>query len=217
MASTNLKRVVGDTVASYIATAIPALNSNVKTGQDGPETNFNPPAVRLMFETLTFSPENFQEEYFATPDDGKIVYDVGEWDGLLRIELWCSSKPERETLEQAILDLFLSFDNWTPGTISLMTPNLTINQYVSMYAAQIKIWLDQEEWQEEMSFEGHRYTFMTVPISFPALTSASAVTMTELDVVFSSDIEVVITNSSQVPATDKVWVQEDGSTKQATT
>jgi hypothetical protein len=182
MSNTNMKRFVGDALVGFFSSALPALNGNVKIGQDGPETNFTPPAVRLFFETLTFSPENFQEEYYADPDDGKLVYDMGEWDGLLRIELWCSTKPERETLEQLILDQFLSFDAWSPGTISVMTQNLTINGYVALYAAQIKMWLDQEEWQEEMSFEGHRYTYITVPVSFPALTSADAVTMQSLQV-----------------------------------
>src|SRR5260221_3398203 len=135
----------------------------------------------------------------------------------MRIELWCSSKPERETFEQAILDLFLAFDNWTPGTISLMTPNLTINGYVSLFAAQVKLWLDQEDWREEMSFEGHRYTFITVPVSFPALTSANAVTLTELNIDLSTDFEVVITSSSQLASNDKVEVLQDGSTRQAST
>jgi hypothetical protein len=215
MASTNMKRIVGDSIAGFFSTAIPSLNGNIKTGQDGPETNFSPPAVRMYFETLTFSPENVQEEYWTDPDDGKVIYDVGEWDGLLRIELWCSTKPERETFEQLIIDQFLSFDAWSPGTVSILTPNLTINGYISLYAAQIKIWLDQQEWQEEMAFEGHRYTFITVPVSFPALTSANAVTIQELDVIVSTDFEAVITDSGTVSKTDKITVQLDGTTTQA--
>lgn len=214
MASTNIKRIVSDALASYISSNIPSLNGNVATAQSGPETNFATPAVRLMPLLTTFEPSNADEVYYADPDDGKVVYEVGQFTGMIQLELWCNTKPQRELFEQAILDLF-TVDPWAPGTLILSTPTLTINGYVSLYSAELKVRLDQENWQEELAFEGHRYTFLELTIDYPAMTSANAVTMTELDIDLSSDFNAVITSSSQLDANDKIAVQDDGSTTQA--
>jgi hypothetical protein len=214
MASTNIKRIIGDAIAAYIAGAIPTLAS-VATAQAGPETNFpEGPSVRLMPQITTFEPSNADEVYYTDPDDGKLVYQVGDFTGIIQLELWTRTKPEREKFEQLILDLFLA-DPWAPGTLILSTPTLTINGYVSLYSAELKVRLDQEDWKEEMSFESHRYTYLELMIDFPALTSANAVTIAELDVIVSTDFEAVITDASTVAKTDKSTVQLDGSTVQA--
>jgi hypothetical protein len=214
MASTNIKRIAGDAIAAYIAGAIPTLAS-VATAQAGPETNFpEGPSVRLMPQITTFEPSNADEVYYTDPDDGKLVYQVGDFTGIIQLELWTRTKPEREKFEQLILDLFLA-DPFAPGTLILTTPTLTIKSYVSLYSAELKVRLDQEDWKEEMSFESHRYTYLELMIDFPALTSVNAVTMTKIDVDFSSDFEAVITNPNQLATDDKIEVQIDGSTIQA--
>jgi hypothetical protein len=205
VASTNIKRIVGDVIAAYISSAIPTLNGNVKAAQAGPEENFVAPAVRIMPQATVFEPSNGDEIYSAAPDDGKVVYQVGDFTGLFQLELWAKTKPERELFEQAILDLFIA-DPWAPGTLILNTPTLTINGYVSLYGAEIKVRLDQEEWQEELAFEGHRYTFLNLEIDFPALTSANAVQIQHLQSVFSSNLETI-----EISLGDTVEVQADGS------
>lgn len=196
MATTNLKRIVADTIAAYISSAITGLNGNVKATAAGPEENFVAPAVRLLPQSAMFEPSNADEVYAKDPDDGKLVYQVGDFTTEIQLELWCKTKPEREQFEQAILDLFLA-DPWAPGTLILQTPSLTINGYVSLYAAEIKVRLTANEWQEELAFEGHRYTFLSLDIDYPALTSIDA-----------ADLETLQLYLSEAALTETLTIEE---------
>lgn len=190
MASASIKRVVGEAIASYIATRIPAL-SNISAVQSGPEEEFATPSVRLISETLTFEPETLQEVYWREDiDDGKLVQDCGQFSGLVTLQLWTNSKPAREQYEQAIIDLFLGSDEFSPGTIYIDSPTLTINSYVSLYSTQIRVRLDKEQWREELSFEAHRYSFLNLEVDFPALTTTNAATITDLELWLETDLTV---------------------------
>lgn len=202
--TSNIKRIVGEALASYLSDNVVGLTGKVSSAQEGPETNQTFPSVALLMSTFSFNPSDYDEVYWdEDTDDGKLVLDVGEFDGLMTLELYTKSKPERELYEQRILDLFLSQPG-SPGTLFITLPVLTINGYASLYQPEIKVRLTGEEWQEEMSFEARRYTFLDLEIGFPALTTRDAVTIETLQSAITNDLD------SDTP-TDTVTIEEDGS------
>lgn len=180
MATTNIKRLAADLLANYLSTSIPGLTGKVSAVTAGPEVTLPCLAVRIIPDSLTFEPTNADELYFDdVTDDQKLVLDVGQWTGRFTIELYANNPPERERYEQAIIDLFTATE-WAPGTLYLDTPTLTIMNYVSLYAAQLKIRLEEETWMDEMAFESKRYSFLEVSVDLPALVTATAPTIDSL-------------------------------------
>lgn len=179
MGNISLKRVVADTIANYLSSNIAGLAGKVSAVAAGPETNEGCLQVKILPETISFEAAEAQEVWEAAVDDGKVVVDVGQFTGMVSIQLYTSSVAERELYEQQILDLFLS-STWSPGTLYINTPNLIVNGYTTLYAADFKVFLQSEEWSEEYAFESKRYSFIEVYIDYPALTTADAATIDSL-------------------------------------
>jgi hypothetical protein len=214
MGNISLKRVAGEALASYIASNIPGLAS-VSAAQSGPEEAYDTPTARLIPEVLTFEPTQYQEIYEnATTDDGKLVLDVGQFTGVYTLQLWTKSKVEREQFEQAILDLFLA-DAWSPGTLYVNTPNLTITGYTSLYSAEIKARLDTEEWREEMAFQSHRFVFIDILVDFPALVAVNAKNLVSLQVCLA-DVNSNIASINDIDSDYRVEIGNDGTTTRGT-
>lgn len=211
MATSNIKRIVGEAVAAYLGANITGLSGKVSAVQEGPEKVADFPSVCLLPSAFTFTPAEYNEVYYADDpdlaspgvDDGIVVLDVGEFEGLLELQLYAKSKPERELYEQRILDFFLSQEG-SPGVLFITIPTLTINSYVSLYAPTVKVRLDDMEWMEEFAFDSKRYSFLDITIGFPALTTRAANTIETLQVAINHDLD------SDVPL-DTVTVEEDGS------
>lgn len=200
MATTNIKRIVGNAIASYLASNVTGLADRVSAVQEGPEKIAEFPSVALLPSTFVFNPSDYDEVY-NNDDAGDLplVIDVGEFEGLLELQLYAKSKPERELYEQRIMDLFLSQEG-SPGTLFITLPTLTINGVVTLYEPEIKVRLDNEEWNEEMSFEAKRYSFLDLQVAFPALTSRDVPTIEDLQVVFEqiADNEVFEVETTSV-------------------
>lgn len=206
MASTNMKRLTAETVASYLASNVAGLSGKVSALQEGPENVQDYPSAALMPVQFTYVPQSEYDEVYelSGSDDGKVVLDVGEFQGLMRLELYARTKPEREQYEQALMDLFLASPG-SPGTLFITTPNLTINGYVSLYSVELKVRLNTEEWREEYSFESKRFSFIELEVAYPALTARNAITAQTLELALSDAVD------SNTPI-DIVTIQVDGST-----
>lgn len=205
MAQRNIKRTVGDAIAAYFAANVTGLTGRVSAVQAGPEKTQEFPSVALLPNTFDFQPFEPDEVYWdAVTDDGKVLINVGEFDGIYELQLYAKSVPEREIYEQRIMDLMLSTPG-APGTLYVTLPALLVGGYQSLYAPEIKVRLDSEEWREEFSFESRRYSFLDLEISFPALVARDAYTIESLQSAITNDLE------SDTPD-DIVEVQEDGST-----
>jgi hypothetical protein len=204
MATTNIKRIVGQAIATYIASNVTGLQGRVSAVQEGPEKVSDFPSVCLLPSGFSFMPSD-PDEVFNNYDAGNapLVLDIGEFTGLLEMQLYANSVPMRELYEQRILDLFLS-QQGSPGTLFVQLPTLTINGQVTLYGPEVKVRLDNEEWKEEFSFESRRYSFMDLSVAWPALTTVDAPTITDLQVGFTEDLDSNV-------AMEIVTVQEDGS------
>ncbi|HEY6020222.1 MAG TPA: hypothetical protein VIY48_10060, partial [Candidatus Paceibacterota bacterium] len=156
MATTNMKRIAGDILANFISTSIPGLAGKVSVAVAGPEVNLPCLALRIIPDKFTFEPAYDLEVYTVEPDDGKMIVDVGQWVGSFTMELYTTSSAERELYEQAITDLFISSE-WSPGTIFLPTPTLTVMGYTTIYQDEVRYALQDEDWMDELAFESKRY------------------------------------------------------------
>lgn len=203
MATSNIKRIVTNAIADHLATNVAGMQGRVFGVQEGPEKVVNFPSIALLGAAFTFEPSD--PDYVSGDDDtdSPLVTDVGEFTGILELQLYTDSKPMRELYEQRIVNHFLA-QKGSPGTIYIQLPTLVINELTTLYAPQIKVRLDNEEWNEELAFEAKRYTFIDLTFAFPALTAENAPVIDELHVAINEDLE------SDVPMED-VIVNEDGS------
>jgi hypothetical protein len=210
MATTNMKRIVANALASHIASNVAGLAGKVTAVAAGPETDLPCLAAKIISDRFTFEPSQEDEVYEADPDDGKIITDVGSWTGNFTIELYTNSPAEREQYEQAIIDLFMETE-WAPGTLFISTPALTVGGYVSLHTAEIKFRLEGENWADEMSFEAKRYTFLDVYVDFPALVLRTAADL-DIQLFFHPDTSVEITDTGDIDDDLQVRVDEEGQT-----
>jgi hypothetical protein len=204
VATSNIKRAVTNAIADYLATNIAGLQGRVSGVQEGPEKIAQFPSVALLGSSFVFYPSD--PDYVSGDDDDPdhpLVTDIGEFDGLLELQLYADSKPMRELYEQRIINHFLA-QKGSPGTIYVQLPTLVINELTTLYAPQVKVRLDNEEWNEELAFEAKRYSFLDLTFAFPALTAEDASVIDELHVAINHDLD------SDVPMED-VIVNEDGS------
>jgi hypothetical protein len=213
MGNLSMKRVTADAIASYLQSNITGLTASaVSAGPD--QTSVVCPSVKVLPESMTFEPAQSDEVYENATDDGKVIVDVGSFTGLFTLQLFAASPSEREKYEQAILDLFLK-TLWAPGTIYVTTPNLIVNGYSSLYQAELKARLDSEDWNEELAFEAKRYSFLEIYIDYPALTTYDAANIVSLQLALT-DMDTVVVTVADVPASDRIEVQDDGSVKRGT-
>lgn len=200
----SIKRSICDAVAAYLGTQIASLSGKISSLQEGPESITTWPSVALLPSTFTFEPSDPLEVYWnKTEDDKQVVVDVGEFDGTIELQLYTNTRAMREQYEQVILDLFLSQEG-SPGTIFVPTLPLIVNGYQSLYTPHIKVRLDTEDWREEFSFDTRRYMFLDLSLAFPALTTYTAATLTDLQ------IAIVGTLNSDTPD-ETVEINQDGS------
>lgn len=214
MASISLQRVVADTFVAYIVSKIPGLVGKVGVGYADPGQAAPCLALRIVQESLRFEPSEPDEVYWRQDtDDGKVVIDVGQFLGHYTLQLYTTSPAERELYEQLLMDLFLE-PVWTPGSLTLTTPTLTVNSYVSLYSTDAKFFLVSDTWREELTFEARRMTFLDVEVDFPALTTYSAVTIESLQSAIA-DLTKPISGTADLDAGDWIEIQIDGTAEPA--
>lgn len=200
MATSNIKRIVGDSVAAYLANNVVGLAGRVTAVQEGPEKISEFPSVALLPSLFTFNACDPDMVSGDDDTDSPLVIDVGEFEGMVEMQLYAKSKPERELFEQRILDLFLSQEG-SPGTLYVQCPTLTINGQVTLYGPEVKVRLDNAEWLEEFSFEARRYSFLDITYAFPALTARDVPSIDTLILALTDDLG----------AREDVIVNDDGS------
>lgn len=208
MATQNMKRIVADALANHLASNVTGLTGKVSAVAAGPETTLPCLAVKIIPDSFIFEPSQEDEVFEEEVDDGKVITDVGSWIGHFTIELYAPTPAERELYEQRIIDLFMD-TTWAPGTLYIDTPALTVGSYVSLYEADLKIRLESEEWQDEMAFEGRRYTFLDVFVDYPALVVRTAKDL-DIQLFLHPDTEVEITSTGDVDDDYQVVVDEEG-------
>lgn len=184
MATSNIKRIVSNAIANYLAENVTGLSGRVSAVQEGPEKIAEFPSVALLPAAFKFEPSDPDFVDGDDDSDNPLVIDVGEFEGIAELQLYAKSKPERELYEQRIMDLFLSQQD-SPGTLFVDLASLTIGGLVTLYAPTVKVRLENAEWSEEFSFESKRYSFLDLAFAFPALVARDATPIHELQIALS--------------------------------
>lgn len=205
MATTNIKRITAQVLASYLSANIPDLAGKVHTVAPGPEEKATfPCATVLATGVMEFEAHNETDVWWdAVVDSGKVLEEVGEFLGTFEIRLYATSPAKREELEQDVIDLFMASPH-RPGIIMQSTGNLTVMGAATLYSAPIAFSLDETEWREEFAWENRRFSFLDVRVEFPALVLQDAYTINSLRTAITQDL------GSDVPD-EVVEVQDDGS------
>ncbi len=205
----NLKRIVAQTFADWLAGQVPELVGNIHTVQSGPNETSTYPCAALISNTLAFEPFQAWEVWAQDPDavpfveDGKVLINVGDFTGDYELRLYAQSVTERENLEEKVLHAMLA-EAWRPGVVSLATPAVTVNSFTTLYEAPCAFMVEREVWQEEFAFENRRFAFLDLTVQFPALILRSdTYTVTQMILALTEDL------GSDTP-TDSVEVSEDG-------
>lgn len=224
MATSNLKRIAAETLGTWLATEVPALAGKIHTVSPEPTERGAFPCVVILARTMRYQPMQADEVWWSTDvvpdpnddedddpetdppdiDDGKVVMNVGAFTGVFELRIYAKSVAERESLEDKVLHAFLK-QELRPGIVSLTTPTLTINEYVTLYAAPVAFMLDEEEWREEFAFENRRFSFLDLDVEFPALAVRDAYRIEHLQTAINHDLD------SDVPD-EAVEIDDDGNT-----
>ncbi len=214
MATSNLKRITAQTLATWLGGKVPALAGKIHTVAPEPTEKANFPCVVILSREMNYEPMQADEVWWSEEagdggdiDDGKLILNVGAFTGVFEIRVYAKSVSERERLEDAVLHALMA-EEMRPGVVSLTTPALTVNEYVTLYQAPVAYMLDEVEWREEYAFENRRFSFIDIDVEFPALVVRNAYRIDDLHLAINQDLE------SDVPL-DEIVIDEDGDTEPA--
>lgn len=134
----------------------------------------------------------------ATLPGNVVVYDVGNHEASCVVSIMATSPRQRATLEQQVIDLFLSSKHpltgmHMPGVIAFLISNCP---EVSRWSSSFE--LDSDEWVETLAMDRRYESRMIVNATIPALTVDSPVyTMTAL--IMGVDVTPTPTDATTAP------------------
>lgn len=184
-----MKRACVESLATALRAVLP-VNVDVRACAADWEEPTQFPAVSVLPGKFTFDP--WQEREVDDTQADKLFLEVGEFEGNVEIRVSARSRAQRELVEDAVLNYFLSRP-LTPGVQTTTLPPVPVGGVATTYQATCAFALDDEEWREEMAFSDKRYTFLDVEAWFPALVVRSGVyTIQQLVLAFDADVNEVV-------------------------
>lgn len=206
-----MKRACVESLATALAAVLP-VGTDCKACAAGWEEPTKFPAVRVLPGKFTFDP--WQEQEVDDSQATNLFLEVGEFEGNIEIRVSARSKKERETIEDAILNWFLSRE-YTPGVqVTTLPSGQVVGGIATTYQANCAFSLEDEEWREEMVFSDKRFTFLDVEAWFPALVVRTGVaTIQSLRLVMEADVSADVTVTTPNPSAEEgLLVADDGTT-----
>ena len=102
----NPVQAVTNALAAYLKTSVPSLKA---VNKEWPDANVTVkyPSVTIMAGRTPLTNKMAEQIACTEPDeDGKVTatYVVGQYDYKIQLDLWCRTRPERETMLAAIID-----------------------------------------------------------------------------------------------------------------
>lgn len=201
----NIKRAAAEALATYLKDKIPQFKGNISSQWADEEEIAVFPSLRILPQKMSFSP--FQDDELDDTADNRLVLSVGDFEGDFELRLFARSQPEREDLEQRVLDAFMLREG-APGVLTTVTEPVTLNvlgegEEYTLYQAPVTFTLDNDEWEEEKVFSKKRFTYMSVYGLFPALVSRAVKDIDYLHLGIAEDLNATA-------PTEDVTVNEDG-------
>lgn len=176
-----------------IEAGVTDLAGKVVIGAADPERSSKYPGLAIVPHTLRYDPQQSDEVYeeddpVSGAPTSTLVENVGCFTGRVELRLNAVSMPKREDIEEAIIDLFLAREGG-PGVLVVEIPDITIGGTATLYHAPVAYTLDNAEWREEMVFEHHRFTYLDVDLTFPALKASEVATIDQFYLAINHDLD----------------------------
>lgn len=210
-------------LAAVIEREVPALRGRVCAG----------PADRAHlreFPHLVLIPETFRfeswDQYDETdprsglrrePTPNTVIQQVGEWVGIIRIELGATDSKTRALLEELVERAFLSGSGSDvsplfPDPGSALRAGVILIDAEECYGARMAFLLEDDTWSQEAVFSDEWYSIMRVTAELPALVPRyKAYAMTDVRLFFTESLETVVEVGVLPGDTEKVRINTDGS------
>ena len=190
--------------AAAIATAIPALAGKI-TIQQAPSAQVKtfPNLALVVAGKMTFDPA----QRLISQDLGGnvLVWNVGCHEGMLQLQLTCSTTLDRATIEQELIDLLLSRIGG-PGVFVVPVVSSSVIDWVAAFEYEDATWMDQRALEREYE------SVISVNFIVPALLIESPVyDINTLVLGFTEDFTTTPTADNFGPPLDElVSINQDG-------
>lgn len=199
---TGVRYLAAKALKGAIESAVTTLANKVDVYQALPEIDPVPPTLAILPGRMEFEP--FQEDYLWGEDTTRELVEVGALSGTWELRLLAKSIPERETIEDLVMNVFMQRPG-APGTLVVSLASLVVRGVTTGYSAPITFTLDSEAFREEFAFSNKRWSYLDLAVSIPLLVLRDAVyDMDSLRLAFTEDLD------SSSPDTDEVEVEDDG-------
>jgi len=198
--------LIGGTAgAGYADAAVPSLAQKVYPYVRDVGANEQTPYLALVAQGFTLNLRNPID--VGAPSGGLQMTQLGRFEGRVQIRLGAASDPERESLEDAVLGVFLAPED-SPGVVKLTTAAVDVGAQLSVMPAKCVYELTDDDWRDERVFEKKRFVFVNLRLTYPALVMRSGVyTLQHLYVRLSQDLG----NTAGAAPFDQDEIHADGS------
>lgn len=200
-----MKRVSCEVLARYIQSRLPPglVPGGVFVGSADHEDAEAQPQIRVLAQQWTFDPYNVADvdETLANV----VLVETGWWEGNTEIRILGTTQPQREAIEEAVLDILVGDDELSPGIVTALTPPVKIRGQQTSYQAPCTWAIATQEWRDEFSFDDHRYAFLELETVVPALgVRGKTYTINDLIIEFeaSTGMDTVTPATAATPAAD---------------
>lgn len=195
-------------LGALIAAAVPELVGKINpTGQVESSRVQTYPTLTFVPGQLKFEPHQaIEHATIGDPDDGIVVFHVGERSGPLQLRIVATTPGERWTLEQRVLDAFSSQE----GREGVLVVDVTAIPGLGDWTASFE--LDNDQWQDAGAFDGKHESIVVVNAIVPVLVVRTGVyEIDDLVLGLTSNFAKVFTSSTMVPPdVEVIQIHEDG-------
>jgi hypothetical protein len=163
-------------VGEAIKAAAPSL-AQVRVASAPPDEASQYPAVALVPEKFTIDTSPDDDIYEADGDvvspGGRQLVSVGALRGTCRLFLAARLEGQRETAQDEVLGAFFQ-DDCRPSGIKVDLPNVEVGGVPTGVTWPVAVFLDDEEWRDELVFSERRWAFLRLSVDVPLLVLRNA-------------------------------------------
>lgn len=165
----------------------------------------------LVFPSLAINPGKYlyhpdQALEQHDPGPGKVVMNVGRFQGSVELRIFSENRNQRAELEQRVVNFFL-------GRVGAPGVRVTVVSACPELGDWVASWeLEDFEWRDEQAFDNNWQSAITVTSTLPALvTRCDAYTIDQLQLGVTSDFVTAATpDLHALPDVEVVQINQDG-------
>jgi len=194
-----LKRQAAQALATYLSAQIPGIPFTAVSADYEQDATF-PCGVVIPRHGQFMAWQDDEKETTST----KQLVTVGEFEGQVEIRLCGLEQPQREDLEQQVMDVLASSE-FSPGVVTLQAPAISIGGTQFTHQPLVVFSLTDEDWREEMVFTSERYASLMMDAWYHVFVARDYPDINEIVLSLTHDVTSdpsVVTIESVILATD---------------